>query len=288
MNRIGVGVGVVVAVVALFIGVLVWRAGHGETSRLLWYVESVSADARTIGVVHEAASCTTKAGPTTVVERPTSVSIAVTERHVSRVGDGACPDVLRSAVTRVRLNAPLGTRRLRQPPGGSGDRDFLRRIAGLRNGDCPAFRRLPVDARARDVPWVTRRAKICSDPVRRGVRALPVLRRLASRADRLPRSIQAYATISARVLRTDLARGALGPVRVWLVPGPRQSCMFARFGVDEGDESSCVSSRRLARHGTFISRYCASGRRGNRRRSLAGVVLAAETVRRTVCEAVAT
>ena len=211
--------------------------------------------------------------PTTVVERPTSVSIAVTERHVSRVGDGACPDVLRSAVTRVRLNAPLGTRRLRQPPGGSGDRDFLRRIAGLRNGDCPAFRRLPVDARARDVPWVTRRAKICSDPVRRGVRALPVLRRLASRADRLPRSIQAYATISARVLRTDLARGALGPVRVWLVPGPRQSCMFARFGVDEGDESSCVSSRGFAaRHGTFISRYCASGRRGNRRRSLAGVV----------------
>ena len=130
---------------------------------LPWSLASVSNDARMLGVLHEVPSCTRRRGPVSVVETRSSVSITLSQRRVRSREGQPCILLRRFTVSRVGLRRPLATRRLRQPPRPTAARTQLARMTALAAQGCERFRAVPMDAAARDVPWVSRRIDSCAD-----------------------------------------------------------------------------------------------------------------------------
>jgi hypothetical protein len=274
-RRAAVGVWAI-AIVVLAVAVV----RDDKTKRLAplaWRLGSVSTDARTVGIWHEDPRCYRKLGPIAVDERRDSVKITVTQIALDAPANSIC-DATGPAVviTELHLRQPLATRRLVQAPGAATDPvaldPLLDRVARLQNRMCPAWRRLPANAPARDVPWAARRVAICIQPLPRALRRLPLLRRPRSRADRLPAGARSEAGRSPQGTRTDLVRGVRRPARLWLIPGPRRTCLYVTFARLEGQQSRCEPSPTVARRGTYVARSCLTGPVHARRRSLAGVV----------------
>ena len=161
--------GVIAVLVAVATGVAVVNGGpNDELAKppprpLPWSLASVSNDARTLGVLHEVPSCTRRRGPVSVVETRSSVSITLSQRRVRSREGQPCILLRRFTVSRVPLRRPLATRRLRQPPRPTAARTQLNRVTALAAQGCGRFRAVPMDAAARDVPWVSRRIASCAD-----------------------------------------------------------------------------------------------------------------------------
>lgn len=170
----------------------------------------------------------------------------------------------RFKVSHAHLRSALGTRRLTQPNRGA--RGQAGRFPAT---DCPRYVHLPSDAAARAVPWVTRRIRFCSERLPARLLALPILRRKASSTNRLSRETRIALSSQTFVTRTEQTRGLRRPTRMWFVPGPRRSCLYAAPYAQ-----TCQPSRAVAGKGMYAAGYCVE-RSPPRRLSVAGVVPAA-------------
>jgi hypothetical protein len=189
---------------------------------LRWKLVSVSADARTIGVLHDQPHCQTKAGRATVRESSLAVHIAIEELATDLPADGICHTNLRLEVSRVRLRRPLGAKRLEQPVDGRGARALGFSMSQWQR-ICPRQLALPLEAPARKVPWVQRRLRFCQESLPASLRASPILRREPSGADRLSASVLRELAPQPFIVRRSRARGLKRPAPMWFVPGPRTS-----------------------------------------------------------------
>ena len=260
--------GVACAVVA--VGAALAVIDDAAEGHLRWKLVSVSADARTIGVLHDQPHCQTRAGRATVRESSSAVHISIEQVEKDLPADGACLGDLRLGVSRVRLQRALGAKRLTQPVDGRGGRELGFSMPQWQR-ICPRQLALPSQAPARKVPWVQRRLRFCQESIPASVRALPILRRKPSSADRLSPSVLRELAPQPFIVERSLARGLKRPAPMWLVPGPRTSCLFVRFRQSEAPRNECDATQTVARRGLYVADFCANRKRP-RHLSTAGIV----------------
>lgn len=96
----------------------------------------------------------------------------------------------------------------------------------------------------------------CNERLGPALLSLPILRQVAPDSDRLPGEMAYQLVDRTFVTRPSQARALRNPVRMWLVPGPRNSCVFLYDG-----SSGCRDSDQLVRRGMFVAREgCPVGR----------------------------
>lgn len=229
---------------------------------LRWTLIAVSDDARTLTIEHEEPHCTTTAGAPVVRERADEIEITVPEVSDGSSGEVACTLEERIGSSTVRLRAPLGDRALRAPTLNGRMRTLKERpILRLRPQECLPLARIPEGAPARAVPWVTNRIASCTAPLPSRLRELPILRRPRTIDDRLPADLVALTRERGPIVRSAASRRIKPGAPVWLVPGPRWTCL-ARTVTLAGIRGShpaitdCVSSNTVARRGLLASARC--------------------------------
>lgn len=245
--------------------------GKGEVVGFIpWQLTAVSDDARTLTLTHEIPHCGTGAGAPVVRARGDVVEITVPEVSDGDGGEMACTAEMRIGSSDVTLARPLGSRTLARPTT-RGVRPIVDRLPlRMRPRECVPLLRVPEGAAARDVPWVANRIAACTAPLPASLRQLPIMRRARTSDDALPERLVARAAEHGVILRTAAARRITPDRPLWLVPGPRWTCVGRIVRDEYADLTDCQSTRTVAGRGLFVAATCV--KRTPRRIAIAGVV----------------
>ena len=228
-------------------------------SYIPWSLTAVSADARTLSITHEVPHCETYPGPVRVRETAGAVEVAVPELSEGGDGEFTCTADLQIGTDEIRLAQPLGSRELRgRSRGGKLQPARRGQVSRLRPDECTPFLAYSEDAPARDVPWVAARVAACTAPVPQRLLRLPILQRDRTRGDRLPLALHQIVDQGGVILRPQAARRIRPGTSVWLIPGPRYTCVgrVTRDGVARLND--CQSTNTVAGRGLFTTATCSN------------------------------
>ncbi|WP_354697257.1 hypothetical protein [Paraconexibacter sp. AEG42_29] len=237
-----------------------------------WALTDISADARTVTILHEDPHCGGHAGKPLVREGGAAVSIGVMYvRDAPPDATIACTSDLRVTRDRVTLSRPLGSRRLQQPAVADDDGAWRSFVGSGEPRLCRRLLRLELSAGVFRTRWGRAKLRRCRAPVLDSVLRLPIMRRAPSAADRgRSPSDLADQDVQFEVLRDDLVRGVRRPARLWVIPGPRITCVQVRGRRGEPVQQRCDQSARVGKRGLTVVSPCDGGSDGLVR--VAGIV----------------